>query len=1180
EAMFAVEAMHPMLVKDSGYKVCTIVADPSGASKSGAVTVHLISNSTTSFSTVTLDRLREFLQAMFCLPNPTFKVAAEEKELDDECEASLDHDEEAEEEFAQEILALEKDIDATAEDDPNVQVLERVEDNLEFLEPSSPGEDVDDGGGGGGWGSGGIDSEGGEGGMSVPLSRGKKRGVFADSDSSVIHSESPNAKPRTTDDPAPSKRQRMAYVLIPQRQRRVVPTIPSSSPTSLTPPSPALPPDEAEAIMQNFMLTAEELKSCESPKNYYAQAEAAFKYTFGIDLSKVSGRTRKWSGEYGISASDILRKLAVAQDVHAVPATNQLQYDSDLSEIGCAYLPDYEVIVCQNLHEGDICGQAIPLGTLMAHCHSDGKRAHRIPFCKRVNDKIILAQRQFIARLLIRYPNIVATQAELKEVRMLPNQFGPISNLPTPCDGFACNHCDFATKDSKTTTKVLARHWTVHVKEGDSPLPKFKQGTNDILRCDKFQRCQLQTLSHSSQVIITWLKVPPGRIVGRSSIQPPTTHTVGALIAASLVPKSSTPTTINRSLLLPFFRDIRASDFIQRILPSTAVELVSLPTKQEPTLFRLKIHHVEAFKRSCQGIQDAPIIVQEALVKPKEGERRMTERFRCPTKATTVHSYALEEVMLLCFVLRCIKRNLICLDAETPWDGDKFYLPLTSRQLAGFQQLLVSLQDPQSSNCDLSNAVKVALKSIYMPDNRFDILAHPFLSAIIAYIGIRSIHPEGGFWNPKRLTSFYAKTQFGIRLFLLSEACDAYAEHKKRSGNNDDKCRDYTRWLEEFIASWAMEENRVSPLSLLRRWIRALSRIARITPTATCILWDAGNSALSIRGHVLFIEAYKSQVRNTLKVLVDSVDRDVLLGVQLPEEAYLLPKMDDDDINTRGYGLFTATREALGEALTTGNHPSCAFLMSLLQSGTLCQIHDGVIRWDSKQLAVWLMNIADAWSTVLVLLHLLSLPARGTEEIIWQHANSVSSPRHLFLSPHLRTLVTQSNYSKTTALTGLYKYIIRPIPFILAKVIGILLQIVRPIEMMAVLSHAPGQDEEQIRENYSTYMFVIAGKLWKKNGLSMALKAWYMKWLKVPFGLNLHRHFAQALQRKFHSYRNQDSESSLEEVANKGFGHSREVADVNYAREPGDLAIATSDRQRFEEVGTAWIEWYGIDISP
>lgn len=328
-----------------------------------------------------------------------------------------------------------------------------------------------------------------------------------------------------------------------------------------------------------------------------------------------------------------------------------------------------------------------------------------------------------------------------------------------------------------------------------------------------------------------------------------------------------------------------------------------------------------------------------------------------------------------------------------------------------------------------------------------------------------------------------------------------------------------------------------------------------------------------MKGHIISIAAYKFHVHKTLEELIDFVNHKVLFDVDLPQDAYSLPDSDDDDIESRGHGPFPLSKRDLN----SGNHPSSLFLVELQRLCMVRQVHHNHLRWDSQKLTIWLSNITAAWSTVLVLLHLLSLPARGTEEVVWQHSNSVSRPRNLFLSPHLKTLVTQSNYSKTTAITGVFKYIIRPIPFKLARIIGILLRIIRPIEMMAVMSDFASDGAETIYNNYSTYMFVSFGKLWDSDRLSAAIKEWFTDNLNVPFGLNLHRHFAQALQRKFHSHQTTDVHG---DAANQGFGHSAEVADFNYARQPGDLMVGVSERQKYEVVGISWLNWHEIDISP
>jgi len=329
-------------------------------------------------------------------------------------------------------------------------------------------------------------------------------------------------------------------------------------------------------------------------------------------------------------AVNTVKRLTQPQDVDTAPASNLLLQDPDLSTIGCALLPDYDVIICRNVRDAKICGQAIPLGTLMAHCYSDERRgvfsSHKILSCKRVNDKATTAQKEFLGRLLIRYPNIVVTQAELKDVRMRPNQFGPVSHVPVPVGGYACNHCDFATASLDRAERLLKKHWETHVaQDGAAPLPRFKKGSSGVLKCDKFQHCQVQTLS-TLHTTVTWLKVPSGhpslhsesgQLLSQTSSSNRSVSS-GQILAAFHTSNSTISSTINRNLTLPFFRDIRAVDFIQRIDPDLDNELVSLPTKHELLLSRLKRLCVKRFTLSCEDIKDAPIIVQEALVQPKE----------------------------------------------------------------------------------------------------------------------------------------------------------------------------------------------------------------------------------------------------------------------------------------------------------------------------------------------------------------------------------------------------------------------------------------------------------------------------------------------------------------------------------------------------------------------------------
>lgn len=72
-------------------------------------------------------------------------------------------------------------------------------------------------------------------------------------------------------------------------------------------------------------------------------------------------------------------------------------------------------------------------------------------------------------------------------------------------------------------------------------------------------------------------------------------------------------------------------------------------------------------------------------------------------------------------------------------------------------------------------------------------LKEPYLSPVASFVCIRSIHPEGGFYNPKRLTSYHAKMQFSLRLLILAEAQNLYEAQSQGDGDSNAKYEDYMK---------------------------------------------------------------------------------------------------------------------------------------------------------------------------------------------------------------------------------------------------------------------------------------------------------------------------------------------------------------------------------------------------
>ncbi|KAG9308156.1 hypothetical protein JVU11DRAFT_12460 [Chiua virens] len=392
----------------------------------------------------------------------------------------------------------------------------------------------------------------------------------------------------------------------------------------------------------------------------------------------------------------------------------------------------------------------------------------------------------------------------------------------------------------------------------------------------------------------------------------------------------------------------------------------------------------------------------------------------------------------------------------------------------------------------------------------------------------------------------------------------------------------WAKYVESIIREWC-SELKPTPFGTIREWIRSLSRVVRNTPARANILWLSDSKkgdAVRVWNHTVYIDSYLAAVQKTLEECLTHLQEKVFLGLDVVLAG--LPAEDLQDEHTKGFSLFPLDLEA---DITQANE----FLNRLCMATQigLCQKDEetGDVVWNVTLLQTWLQDISRTWSSVYVLMHLLSPPARGTEEEMWQHSNSPESPRHLFYSQNLQTLVTKSNYNKTSSTASIYKAIIRVIPYKLALILATLLQIVRPVELAAVLQFQSGSPERalEVASLYQTRLFVSSGQTWTAEGMSQALHSWFKEKLEVPFSLRYHRQFAKALQRKYFSFQQNQVNSESAELAwaaNSAFGHNEETGEMHYARLRGSLGVPQSVQEKYEMVGVKWIEWHGLQPSP
>ncbi|KAG9317943.1 hypothetical protein JVU11DRAFT_2176 [Chiua virens] len=701
----------------------------------------------------------------------------------------------------------------------------------------------------------------------------------------------------------------------------------------------------------------------------------------------------------------------------------------------------------------------------------------------------------------------------------------------------------------------------------------------DLRRSQEFHSCLVQSFDRD-RCNSLWLPVLPGP----SAKETQQKQSFGQILLTSCQsalksPALPTTSAANRNAVLPFFLQNGSYDLIHSMDPDYILKLIQLPEEGEHGFHVLKLAIGARYRSLCNDIPNVPDQIRTLLVAPRPGERGMIGCFNRPSTKSTISSYALEEVRLLCFVLRCIRRHQYSVGgSESPVPSpDGLSIALTTQQFDSLQALLLALSSQSTPTpLELNSLIDAALHSIYMPSNSFHMFDNVFRNPCIVYVVLRSTRAQGGFADPKDITVYYAQIQFGIRLALMAKVQKEHCRLQAAGDGQDSEelYKQFMEYAQVTIRRWGSEEH-ISPLAFVRQCMKAMSRLARNAPSRQTVMWNADHTRLAVQSHLVVISEYLNRVHSSLSSLASKIDSDILFGVEFSPGSFDLPTSETNDLKTLGFSLFALDAEA---DIMVEDHPASYFLQQLCSRGELCIRQGDEIIWDVPRLSDWLLSVSEVWAEALTLMQLLSLPGRGTEVTSWQHANSTTSPRHLFVSQNLGTLITHSNYNKTTALTGQYKYILRVIPYALSVILIKLLRIVRPVEMLAFASNAPAGDRLEIQNTYATYIFVSHGKVWNSARLSASLRSWFLRELKVPFGLQLHRHFAQALQRRFLSYK---KTNELYKTANDVMGHGSEVADHHYARETDDLNLDTSERHRMEQVGVDWItKVHKLDVSP
>lgn len=355
--------------------------------------------------------------------------------------------------------------------------------------------------------------------------------------------------------------------------------------------------------------------------------------------------------------------------------------------------------------------------------------------------------------------------------------------------------------------------------------------------------------------------------------------------------------------------------------------------------------------------------------------------------------------------------------------------------------------------------------------------------------------------------------------------------------------------------------------------MRELSKVARSTRRPAKVLWKSQNEMV-LASYPINVDQYFLRGRQLLEDTEKHFREKVLMGIDV--DWYQMQSTGNSDFDTRGAGPFTDPADENGD-VPLQNVDSKRFTDQIAEIGHLCQVQDGVLHWDTKHCLEWFTHINIAVSNIYIASHNFTLPGRGSEEMKWSPTNTAETRCHI--TQIKGTLGFLSNYHKGAFIAGIYKEILRLLPYRLARIVAIFWRLVRPVETVAFSKSMSLSDmaNDQLRALYGSRIFASYGRQWDKDKATELLKAWFKDNLGVPIGINLHRHLAQALQRKFLKYG--EKASNLSKAANEILGHGDEAGEMNYAVEEGSN-LPISREELFVTVCSDYISLFGVAVYP
>ncbi|TFK68888.1 hypothetical protein BDN72DRAFT_858109 [Pluteus cervinus] len=563
----------------------------------------------------------------------------------------------------------------------------------------------------------------------------------------------------------------------------------------------------------------------------------------------------------------------------------------------------------------------------------------------------------------------------------------------------------------------------------------------------------------------------------------------------------------------PVFKELKIHDHFERAsIDRTIIHThfkASLSKCSQRDFQNLTAIVIHTYAENIASLQNTPSTTLACIVNSRQLLFRTTASYQ-PFCMITKPS---------CLAYGAFERNMIYRFIEyvrKPWSSGGEVFKFSDSQLAAIRAL-----DAQISSPDFDKEGEAArmvlyevLDSLYYPPQADRDFNNPFHSPIISYLACCFIAENGSFISVFLIPPSITKMQYNMRLRgvhkikqLVAASADGLSPYRNI----------VVPFVVEFLQDWGD-----TPFSTIRQWTLCASNVARRTARPSTVQWQG--EILTISSKDLSFPQYKEKLQAQHLEVEAFIEVHVLFGLTTIDaltKQFGLDKLKDNWANTSiGYGILFDS-QAGGDWDEHSNPESKWFLSLMEQKNSLgMDVVEGIKRGADKALALaWLRRVEEAWVRLYPLAHILQgPPGRGAEEAALRVVNTLDAKRNAIFDRASGTGGFNCDYHKGASRSGLHKHILRLLPFRVWVLQWILVRIIRPIDRLLAYDHRSEDPADVPIPSPETRVYASSGKAWTPTKMSQVLSNFFRTTFGLELGLQLYRHLATAIIRKFFTH--------------------------------------------------------------